>query len=189
MGPKSSVNIIKALESSKQTTLDRFIYALGIREVGEATAKALARYFGSLDRIAAASEEELQEVPDVGPVVAAHVHGFFRQVHNEEVIRRLRDPVDGIHWPETPGQAATSTSGALTGMVFVLTGKLPNLTRDQAKDRIEAGGGRVSGNISRKTTYLVCGDNPGSKLKKAQELGVDAINETGLLNLLTSKNC
>ncbi len=180
MGEKSAQNLVDALERSKDTTLARFIYALGIRNVGEATAKDLARHFGSLDALMAADEGALLEVPDVGPVVAASIRGFFAEAHNRAVIRALRRA--GVRWPEGPTRAAGA--GALAGKTFVLTGTLPNLTRDEARELIEARGGKVSGSVSKKTDYVVAGADPGSKLAKAEALGVAVIDEGQLRRLL-----
>jgi DNA ligase (NAD+) len=178
MADKSAQNLIDALEKSKGTTLARFLYALGIREVGEATARALARHFGTLEAIMAADEEGLQQVSDVGPVVAHHIVTFFRQAHNREVVQGLRDA--GVHWSE---QAPTH-SDALAGKTFVLTGTLESMSRDQAKERLQALGAKVTGSVSRKTDYVVAGANPGSKLAKAQELEVEVLDEEGFLSLL-----
>lgn len=180
MAEKSAQNLLDALEKSKQTTFSRFIYALGIRNVGEATAKDLARYYGKLSALQAADVESLQQVPDVGPVVARSIAEFFAEEHNREVIRKLTDA--GVHWEESEGQPASS--GKLQGKTFVLTGTLPTLSREQAKERIEATGGKVSGSVSKKTSYVVAGSEAGSKLAKAQELGLAILDETGLLALL-----
>jgi DNA ligase (NAD+) len=175
---------VKALEKSKRPTLARFVYALGIRNVGEATAKDLARYFGALDNIAAADASALQEVPDVGPVVAESIAQFFSESHNREIIAQLRDPeIGGIEIQEGQGSRSAS-AGRLSGQTFVLTGTLPTLKREEAKEMIEAAGGKVSGSVSSKTDYVVAGEEAGSKLAKAQELGVAVIDETALLQLL-----
>ncbi len=179
MGPKSAHNLVQALDRSRRTTLARFLYALGIREVGEATAQALARRFGSLDRIQAASEEMLQETPDVGPVVAHQVFSFLRQPHNREVIAKLQ--AAGIVWPEDEPAAAEP----LAGKTFVLTGTLSE-PRDVVKARLQQLGARVSGSVSGKTDYLVAGEEAGSKLAKAQSLGVTVLDESGLEELLGS---
>jgi DNA ligase (NAD+) len=181
MAEKSAANILSAVESSKRTTLARFIYGLGIRNVGEATAKDLARHFGKLDALMAADEEVLQQVPDVGPVVAESIAQFFAEPHNREVIAKLR--AAGVHWEEGEG-AAPAKAGALGGKTFVLTGTLPHMSREEAKERIEALGGRVSGSVSKKTDYVVAGSDPGSKLAKAQELGVAILDEAALQELL-----
>ena len=180
MADKSAANLVAAIEKSKRTTLQRFIFALGIRHVGEATAKALARYFGSLDASMAAGEAELAEVPDVGPVVAASIARFFCEGHNREVIEQLR--AAGVSWPEGEGQQRIA--GALVGKTLVLTGTLPTLPRDAAKEKIEAAGGKVSTSVSKKTDYVVAGSDPGSKYDKAVELGVTILDEAGLLKLL-----
>ncbi|MGC9185743.1 MAG: NAD-dependent DNA ligase LigA, partial [Thiomonas sp.] len=181
MADKSAANLIAALERSKSTTLPRFIYALGIRHVGEATAKALAQHFGSLDTLMHASLEQLQAVPDIGPVVAQSIRTFFDQPHNREVVEQLR--ACGVHWEESaPADAAAPKP--LAGKTFVLTGTLPHWSRDEAKARIEAAGGKVSGSVSKKTDYVVAGADPGSKLAKAQELGVTVIDEAALMALL-----
>ena len=181
MGEKSAAKLVQALERSKTTTLDRFLYALGIRDVGEATAAALAAHFGTLEALQEASEEQIQEVPDVGPVVAAHVHHFFQQAHNREVIAELCR--HGVHWPALQRRAVLA-EGPLSGQTFVLTGTLDSMSRDEASDRIAALGGKVSGSVSKKTAYVVAGAEPGSKLEKAQELDVSVLDEQGLLELL-----
>lgn len=181
MGEKSAAKLVEALNRSKSTTLPRFLYALGIRDVGEATAAALAEHFGTLEALQAASEEEVQEVPDVGPVVAAHVHHFFQQAHNREVIEQLRQ--HGVHWPSIERRKSNG-EGPLTGKTFVLTGTLDSMSRDQAGDRIAALGGKVTGSVSKKTSYVVAGADPGSKLKKAQELGVEVLDEAAFLKLI-----
>lgn len=180
MGAKSAAKLIEALERSKNTTLARFLYALGIREVGEATALALAGHFGTLEALMAAEEERLQQVPDVGPVVAAAIRAFFQEPHNQAVIARLRSA--GVRWPE--GEIKRAIEEPLAGKTFVLTGTLESLTRDEASDRLRALGAKVGGNVSRKTDYVVAGRDPGSKLDKARELGVTVLDEAGLLTLL-----
>jgi len=182
MAEKSAQNIIKALDKSKQTTLARFIYALGIRNVGEATAKDLARYFGNLGALQNADVETLQQVPDVGPIVAESIVVFFAEAHNREVISALMQA--GIRWQDSAGKS--SASGVFTGKTLVLTGTMPTLTREHAKDMIEAAGGKVSGSVSKKTDYVVAGADAGGKLTKAQELGVALLDEAGLLALLRS---
>ena len=183
MGEKSAQNLVDAIEGSKETTLARFLFALGIREVGEATAAGVAAHFGGLGGIVAATEEELEMVPDVGPVVASRIRAFFDEEHNREVIARLRKA--GVHWKETEPRAAPK-DGPLAGKVFVLTGALPSMTRDEAKDRIQALGGKVTGSVSKKTDFVVYGDKPGSKLKKAQDLDVEALDEDQFDALLRS---
>ncbi len=174
MGDKSARNLIEAIERSKETTLARFLYSLGIREVGEATASNVAAHFGGLDRIVEASEEELEKVPDVGPIVASRIRAFFDEEHNREVIARLQKA--GVRWKETEPRAAPE-GGPLEGKTFVLTGTLSSMTRDEAKDRIQSLGGKVTGSVSKKTDYVVYGDKPGSKLKKAQDLEVETLDE------------
>lgn len=177
MAERSASNLLAAIEKSKQTTLARFIYALGIRNVGETTARDLARHFGSLDRILAADEESLMQVSDVGPVVAQCVQQFCAEPHNLEVIEQLR--AAGVVWPETPAEGIERPHavGALAGKVFVLTGTLPTLTRDEARAMIEAAGGRVNASVSKKTDYVLAGADAGSKLEKASSLGVEVIDE------------
>ncbi|MGB4928245.1 MAG: helix-hairpin-helix domain-containing protein, partial [Giesbergeria sp.] len=180
MGEKSAQNLLAALEKSKSTTLPRFLFGLGIRQVGEATAKDLARHFGSLDAILQASTEQLLQVRDVGPVVAEAIHTFLAQPHNVEVIEQLR--ACGVHWPEGP--PAERTQLPLAGMTVVLTGTLPTLSREAAKELLEAAGAKVAGSVSKKTSYVVAGAEAGSKLVKAQELGVPVLDEAGLQALL-----
>ena len=182
MAEKSAQNILAALEKSKQTTLPRFLFGLGIRHVGEATAKELARHFGQLDRIMDASVEELAEVSDVGPVVAQSIHTFFEQAHNREVVEQLR--ACGVQWEE--GEPAARAPQPLAGKTFVLTGAFPTLSRDQAKDLLEAAGAKVAGSVSKKTDYVVAGAEAGSKLEKAQALGVAVIDEAAMLELLAA---
>ena len=183
MAEKSASNLVDNLERSKQTTLQRFLYGLGIRHVGEATAKDLARHFGSLDRIMDADVERLLEVNDVGPVVAQSIHTFFQQPHNREVVEQLR--AAGVHWEEHEG-VASAASLPLAGKTFVLTGTFPTLSREEAKERLEAAGAKVAGSVSKKTDYVVAGEAAGSKLDKARELGVSVIDEAGMLDLLAS---
>lgn len=180
MAEKSANNIVAALEKSKQTTLPRFLFGLGIRHVGEATAKELARHFGQLDRIMDASVEALSEVNDVGPVVAQSIHTFFEQPHNREVVEQLR--ACGLTWEE--GEPAARAPQPLAGKTFVLTGTFPTLSRDQAKDLLEAAGAKVAGSVSKKTDYVVAGAEAGSKLEKAQTLGVAVIDEAAMLAML-----
>jgi DNA ligase (NAD+) len=191
MAEKSAGNVINAIEKSKSTTLARFIYSLGIRNVGETTAKDLARHFGNLDRLIMADAEGLQQVPDIGPVVAESIIDFFAERHNLEVIEQLR--AGGVRWEEgagvyqaqaSSGQTASLSVGKLGGKTFVLTGTLPNLARDDAKEKIEALGGKVVGSVSKKTDYVVTGADPGSKFDKALELGIAILDEEGLLQLL-----
>ena len=180
MAAKSAQNLLDALEKSKQTTLARFLFALGIRHVGETTAKDLARHFGTLDAIMAASTDQLLQTPDVGPVVAESIHTFFQQPHNREVVEQLR--AVGITWPE--GEPAPAALLPLAGKTFVLTGTLPTLSRDEAKEMLEAAGAKVSGSVSKKTHYVVAGEEAGSKLDKARELGVAVIDEIEMRALL-----
>lgn len=180
MGEKSAANLVAAIQRSKTTTLPRFLFALGIPEVGEATAANLARHFGDLGTLAQAEIEDLESVPDVGPVVASHVHEFFRQKENLAVIEALRK--HGVSWPAA--QSAKPEALPLDGKTFVLTGTLESMTRDEARERIEQAGGKVTGSVSSKTDYVVVGADPGSKLKKAQELGVEVIDEVGLGRLI-----
>ncbi len=184
MAEKSAQNLLQGLEKSKSTTLARFVYGLGIRHVGEATAKDLARYFGNLDAIMAADEASLLQVPDVGPVVAHSIQHFFAEPHNREVVAQLR--AVGLHWEES-SQAHNSANAAalpLAGKTVVLTGTLPTLSREHAKAMLEAAGAKVAGSVSKKTHYVVAGSEAGSKLDKAQELGVAVLDEAGMLALL-----
>ncbi len=181
MGEKSAQNLIDAIEKSKDTTLARFLYSLGIREVGEATAASLAAHFGGLDSIMSASEEDLLSVADVGPVVASRIRAFLDESHNREVISRLQDA--GVQWQESEPRSAPK-DGPLAGKTFVLTGTLAAMTRDEAKDRIQALGGKVIGSVSKKTDYVIFGEKAGSKLSKAQQLGVETLDETQFEALL-----
>ena len=181
MGEKSAANVIKSIDASRATTLDRFLYALGIREVGEATAAALASYFGKLDAIIAASEEDLVAVSDVGPIVALRIRAFFDETHNLDVIKALQEY--GVHWEESEPQRNPS-DGPLAGKTFVLTGTMSSMTRDEAKQKIQACGGKVTGSVSKKTSFIVNGEKPGSKLQKAQNLGVETLDESALVALL-----
>ena len=180
MADKSAANIVAALENSKKTTLPRFLFGLGIRHVGESTAKDLAQHFGKLDAIMDAPESELLEVRDVGPVVATSLRTFFDQPHNREVVEQLR--ASGVTWEE--GEPAARTPRPLAGKTFVITGTLPTLSRDEAKDKLEAAGAKVAGSVSKKTDCVVAGEEAGSKLQKAQALGVRVIDEAGLLAVL-----
>jgi DNA ligase (NAD+) len=180
MAGKSAQNLLDALQKSKQTTLPRFLFGLGIRHVGESTAKALARHFGKLDAIMAASEAQLLEVADIGPIVAKSLRTFFDQPHNREVVEQLR--ACGISWPE--GEPAVRAPTPLSGKTFVLTGTLPTLDREAAKAMIEAAGGKVAGSVSKKTSYVVAGAEAGSKLDKAHELGLAVLDEAALVALL-----
>jgi DNA ligase (NAD+) len=182
MAQKSAQNVIDALNQSKQTTLTRFIYGLGIRNVGEATAKDLAAHFGSLEALLGADLEALLQVNDVGPIVAESILQFFGEPHNREVILSMQ--ALGVHWPETLGKQAAT--GVLLGKTLVLTGTLPNLSRDAAQALIEAAGGKVSGSVSKKTDFVVAGSEAGSKLDKAQALGLTILDEMALLHLLNN---
>jgi DNA ligase (NAD+) len=182
MGGKSAANLVAGLDKSRQTTLPRFLFALGIRQVGETTAKDLARHFGGLDRIMDATAEQLLQVKDVGPIVAAAIRTFFDQPHNREVVEQLR--AAGITWPEGDGAIDSAAPQPLAGITFVLTGTLPTLSRDDAKALIEAAGGKVAGSVSKKTHHVVAGAEAGSKLDKARELGISILDETGLRVLL-----
>ena len=176
MGEKSSHNLIEALEKAKATTLARFIYALGIREVGEATAASLAAHFGTLSAVQSAELSALEAVADVGPIVAAHVHTFFRQPHNQQTLFALRDA--GVNWEEREVVAGPTP---LEGQTWVLTGTLESMTRDEGKARLQALGARVAGSVSKKTAGVVAGDAAGSKLEKAETLGVEVLDETNFI--------
>jgi DNA ligase (NAD+) len=181
MGQKSAAKLVEALDRSRQTTMQRFLFALGIRDVGEATALALAQHFGNLDSLQQASLDEIQQVHDVGPVVAAHVRSFFDEPGNRAVVAALRKA--GIRWPEGV-RAQDPGAGPMTGEVVVITGTLASLSRDEARDAARAAGATVTDSVSRKTTLLVTGGEPGSKLRKAQELGVRIMDEAEFLRLL-----
>jgi DNA ligase (NAD+) len=183
MAEKSALNLLEALEKSKTTTLGRFLFSLGIRHVGEATAKELARHFGQLDAIMAASEDALLQVADVGPVVAHSIRTFFDQVHHREVVQALRDA--GLNWAE--GEALAPTEMPLAGITVVLTGTLQSMGRDEAKEKLEALGAKVAGSVSKKTHYVVAGAEAGSKLDKAQALGVPVLGDEGLALLLAGQ--
>ncbi|OJA06871.1 NAD-dependent DNA ligase LigA [Halomonas sp. QHL1] len=179
MGEKSATNLVNALEIAKSTTLARFIYALGIREVGEATAANLANHFGTLEAIQAAELEALEAVNDVGPIVAAHVHTFFRQPHNQETIAALIEA--GLTWQEAE---VTQGPTPLEGQTWVLTGSLESMTRDEGKARLQALGAKVAGSVSKKTTCLVAGEAAGSKLTKAEQMGVEVVDEATFIERL-----
>lgn len=179
MGEKSVNNLLNAIEKSKETTLPRFLYSLGIREVGEATAQAIASHFKSLDAIMDATSETLQKVPDVGPVVAKHIETFFNQKHNQEVIQKLLDA--GIHWPKI---VASNAKQVLEKKTFVLTGTLSDMTRNDAKAKLQSLGAKVTGSVSAKTSYVVAGAEAGSKLTKAEKLGVKILDENDFQKLL-----
>jgi len=183
MGEKSAENLLEALEKSKGTTLARFIFALGIRQVGEATAQALAAHFGGIEALQDADAEALEAVPDVGPVVAHSIRAFFHEKHNRQVIGKLI--AAGVHWPAVA--RAPQGEAPLAGKTVVITGTLAAMTRDQAKERLQALGAKVSGSVSAKTSFVVAGESAGSKLDKAQALGVEVWDEARLLELLEGK--
>ncbi|WP_226597378.1 NAD-dependent DNA ligase LigA [Marinobacter nauticus] len=180
MGDKSAANLIAAIDRSREPVLWRFLYALGIREVGEATAKGLAAHFGTLEAISEADEEALQTVPDVGPIVAGHIRSFFDQPHNQEILAALKEA--GVTWQEE--QVLSADEQPLNGQTWVLTGTLSGMTRDQAKEKLEQLGAKVAGSVSKKTACVVAGEAAGSKLAKAEQLGVPVLDEEGLANLL-----
>lgn len=183
MGPKSAQNVVDALEKAKETTFARFLYALGIREVGEATAAGLAAHFSTLDALIAASIEDLQKVPDVGIVVATHTFNFFAEESNREVIRQLTEEA-GVHWPAPVIIKAEEIDSPFAGKTVVLTGSLSIMSRDDAKARLVALGAKVAGSVSKKTDLVIAGEAAGSKLAKAQELGIDVIDEAEMIRLL-----
>ena len=183
MAEKSALNLLQALEKSKTTTLARFVYALGIREVGEATARSLALHFGSLQAISAADEEALLKVQDVGPIVAAHLQAFFQEPHNREITENLQKA--GIHWEENLPDLTQALP--LQGKTYVLTGTLSGIKRDEAKARLQALGAKVSGSVSKKTTAVIAGEKAGSKRSKAESLGVEILNEQALIELITGE--
>lgn len=183
MAEKSAKNLLDALETAKTTTLARFLYSLGIREVGVTTAQNLADHFGFLQRIQAADEAALLAVPDVGGIVAQHVLSFFAEEHNQTIIEQLQQA--GLNWPESePVSAQASEELALAGKVYVITGTLSIMSRDDAKNHIQALGGKVTGSVSAKTDCLIAGEKAGSKLTKAQGLGIDILDEDGFIALL-----
>jgi DNA ligase (NAD+) len=184
MAEKSAANVVAAVDRSRKTSLARFIYALGIRNVGESTARDLARSFGEIRGLMNAGIEDLQHVPDVGPVVASSIAEFFAERHNRDVVDRLL--AAGVR-PES-SEVRGSAADALAGKSFVLTGTLPSLSREEATARIQAAGGKVSGSVSKKTAYVVAGADPGSKHDKAVSLGIPVLDEAGLLELLRSSN-
>jgi DNA ligase (NAD+) len=183
MGEKSAANVVAAIDASRRTTLARFVFALGIRHVGEATARDLVHHFGDLAPLQGATTEELLEVRDVGPVLAGSIRDFFAEPHNREVIRRLLRA--GVHW--TPTTPIRNAAGALAGQTFVLTGTLPTLSREDAKSLLEAAGATVAGSVSKKTTTVVAGADAGGKLERARALGITIIDEKGLRALLGDK--
>ncbi|MFU2316379.1 NAD-dependent DNA ligase LigA [Rahnella sp. PCH160] len=184
MGPKSAQNVVNALEKAKETTLARFLYALGIREVGEATAANLAAHYGSVEALKAADIESLKTVPDVGDVVAKHVVNFLSEEHNRQVIDELLSPEINVHWPEVQVIVPEEIDSPFAGKTVVLTGSLSILSRDEAKDRLTALGAKVSGSVSKKTDLVIAGEAAGSKLAKAQELGIEVIDEAEMIRLL-----
>lgn len=182
MATKSAQNLIDALNKSKHTTLERFLFALGIPQVGETTAQQLAVYFGGLDKLINADLDALQSVPDIGPIVAQNIHAFFGQSHNIQVIEKLKKA--GIHWEEIEPQLQSEGQQPLAGKTFVLTGTLGSLSRNDAKSRLQALGAKVTGSVSKNTDYVVVGADPGSKATKAEQLGIDILDEVQLLKLL-----
>jgi DNA ligase (NAD+) len=183
MAEKSALNLLQALEKSKATTLARFVYALGIREVGEATARSLALHFGSLQAISAANEEALLEVQDIGPIVAAHLQAFFQEPHNREITENLQKA--GVHWEENLPDLTQALP--LQGKTYVLTGILSGIKRDEAKARLQALGAKVSSSVSKKTTAVIAGEKAGSKRSKAESLGVEILNEQALIALINGE--
>lgn len=180
MAEKSATNLVKALQKSKETTLARFIYALGIHDVGETTAQTLANHFGSLDKLQKAKQEQLIEIPDIGPAVSESILHFFAQAHNREVIEKLQ--AAGIHWPAI--KVKSDAELPLKDQTFVVTGTLASMSRDEAKTALQALGAKVTGSVSKKTNYVVVGENPGSKADKAEALGVEMLDEQAFLKLL-----
>jgi DNA ligase (NAD+) len=181
MGEKSATNLLVSLQRSKDTTLDRFLYAIGIREVGEATSMSLAKHFGELAPIRSATQEELECVSDIGPIVAEHIHSFFRQPHNKALVNKLLE--QGVHWPPVKKREIQKTP--FTGKTIVLTGTLKEMTRDEAKLRIQDMGGKVTSSVTKKTSLVISGENAGSKLKKARNLGILIADENELLSMLS----
>ena len=182
MGDKSAANLVEAIEKSKHTRFARFLYALGIREVGEATAQTLAASFADLPALQQADEQQLLELPDIGPIVAAHITGFFANPHNNAVIQRLLDA--GIHWPAP--QAVNAAEQPLAGKIIVLTGELDSMSRSEAKERLQQLGARVTGSVSAKTDIVIAGRAAGSKLSKAQQLGITVLDEQAMTELLNA---
>ena len=180
MGEKSAANLLQAIERSKETTLPRLLFALGVRDVGEATALALAQHFGQLDKLMHATADEVEQVPDIGPVVSAHVAAFLASPEHRKVIKRLQE--EGVKWPDV--QRPSIEGQPFAGQTFVITGTLESMTREQAQEALIALGAKVSGNVSKKTSVVVAGAEPGSKLRKAEELGVRVLNEQQFLALL-----
>jgi DNA ligase (NAD+) len=182
VGEKSAQNLLSAIEKSKSTHFNRFIYGLGIREVGEATARALADFFENINDLMQADEESLKSISDVGPIVAKHIVAFFSQERNKAMIAALLDK--GITWPLVARQN-TQLKQTLSGQTYVLTGSFSGQTRDAIKQRLQSMGAKVTGSVSKKTTAVIAGDAPGSKVTKAESLGVDILDEAGLLQLLS----
>lgn len=182
MGQKSAENLVAAIEKSKQTTLAKFIFGLGIREVGESTARNLVTALGTLDAIAEANEESLQQIPDIGPVVAHFIAEWFNQSEHKQLVQSLQEV--GIHWQESA--PSSSNNALLAGQIYVVTGSLVSMSRDQAKENLQLLGAKVAGSVSKKTTCVVAGPGAGSKLSKAEELGIDVIDEQALIALLSS---
>ena len=185
MGEKSAANLVEAIAASRATTLPRLLFGLGIPDVGEATAQALADHFGGLDALAAASEAQLQEVPDIGPAIAASVHGFFHTAAHRRELARLR--AAGLTWPEQAAGASRAAQRPLAGLTVVLTGTLEGQTREEASERLRALGAKVAGSVSKKTSYVVAGAEPGSKLDKARALDVPVLDERALAELLAGR--
>ena len=179
MGEKSAANLLTALEDSKATQLHKFLYALGIREVGEATARNLANHFGSIEKIQQATLDELESVADVGPIVAGHIQTFFTEEHNNSIVAELISA--GINWPDIE---ITEQKADLLGKTFVLTGKLVEMTREEAKERLLSMGAKVSGSVSKNTDYVISGEDSGSKLRKAEQLGIPVLDEIAFRNLI-----
>ena len=180
MAEKSAKNLLEALKKSKETTLARFLFSLGIREVGETTAQNLANHYRMLDPIMQADEEDLQTVPDVGPIVAAHVVTFFKQAHNREVIDQLL--TSGVCWPAI--EKIEMDTLPLAGKTVVLTGSLTHMARNEAKEQLQKLGAKVAGSVSKKTDLVIAGEAAGSKLEKAETLGIEILDEAGLMALL-----
>ena len=180
MADKSADNVLTALEKSKSTTLARFIYALGIRDVGEATAQNLAQYFSNLDAVMTAKEEELQDVPDIGPIVAHHIVSFFKEKHNKQIIKKLLKA--GVHWSDVAG--AVSSDSEVSGKTIVITGTLETMKRNELKDRLQELGAKVTGSVSKNTDYVVVGADPGSKYDKAKKLGVEILDENAIIKMI-----
>jgi DNA ligase (NAD+) len=178
MGEKSAANLVAELERSRKTTLERLIYALGIRNVGESTARDLARHFGDLEPLERAGEPELLQVPDVGPIVARSIRQFFEEPHNREVIEGLVDA--GVTWPK----AAPAPRPSAAAKTFVLTGTLAGMTREEARAALEEKGHKVAGSVSKKTDFVVAGDDAGSKLERARALGVPVLQEKEFVEML-----